>query len=129
MILISPGRMRDRITFQRKAAPSGGRLNAPRKTDWQDVAGLVGLRAEVQDILPSKAEGIDSDAINTARRPARIRMWRRDGISSDMRILVLSPEDAVTRTLRIIAGPAFVGRRREGIELMAEEVSSGESVA
>jgi head-tail adaptor len=112
--LVSPGRMRDRVTFQRKAAPSGGRLNAPRKTDWENAAGLVDLRAEVQDMLPSKAEGIDDDAINTAVRPARIRMWRRDGITSDMRILVSSPEDNVTRTMRIVAGPAFIGRGAKG---------------
>lgn len=127
MDLLDPGLMRDRITFQRKAAPSGGRLNAPRKTDWTDF--LTGVRAEVQDVLPSRAESVDSDAINTARRPARIRMWRRPGITSDMRILVLSPEDMVTRTMRIIAGPAFIGEQREGIELMAEEISSGENAA
>lgn len=127
MDLLDPGKMRDRITFQRKAAPSGGRLNAPRKTDWENF--LTGIRAEVQDVLPSRAESVDADAINTARRPARIRMWRRPGISSEMRILVLSPEDMVTRVMRIIAGPAFIGERREGIELMAEEISSGENAA
>jgi len=130
MAMLEPGRMRDMVTFQRKAAPSGGRLNAPRKTDWADADGLVGLRAEVRDVLPSRAEGIDDGAIHSATRPARIRMWRRPGITSDMRVLVTSPEDPLTvRTMRIVSGPAYIGDRREGIELMAEEVSSGEDVA
>lgn len=124
--MIEPGRMRDRITFQREAAPSGGRLNAPRKTGWQD---FLTVRAEVQDALPSRSEGIADSAINTARRPARIRMWRRDGITSAMRILVLDARDNVTRTMRIVSGPAFIGEQREGIELMAEEVSGAAEVA
>jgi head-tail adaptor len=126
MAMLDPGKMRDRITLQRQSAPSGGRLNAPRKTGWVDF--LTNIRAEVEDVLPSKAETM-SGVINVERRPAKIRMWRRDGITSDMRILVLSPEDMVTRTMTIVAGPAFIGERREGIELMAEEVTSAADVA
>jgi SPP1 family predicted phage head-tail adaptor len=119
-MMIKPGRLRRTITFQSKQAISGGRLNAPQRTDWTNHA--VGVAAEVQDVLPSRAESIGNDAINIARRPSRIRIRYRTDITSDMRILYEG------KTLRIVAGPAEIGNR-EGLELMAEEVTSGEEVA
>jgi len=75
--------------------------------------------AQVQDVLPSRAEGI-ADGISISRRPARIRLRYLDGITTAMRIKIGS------RTLGIIAGPAELGRG-EGVELVAEELStSGE---
>ena len=72
--------------------------------------------AQVRDVLPSRAESLD-DSISIARRPARIRMRYRSDITSDMRLKVDG------RLMRIIAGPAELGRR-EGLELMAEELST-----
>lgn len=72
--------------------------------------------AEVQDMLPSRAERV-ADGISLANRPCRIRMLYRDDITSDMRVKIGN------RTLQIVAGPAELGRR-EGIEIVAEELST-----
>lgn len=72
--------------------------------------------AEVQDVLPSRGENI-AEGINIARRPCRIRMLYMPGISSEMRV------EYGDRTLRMITEPAEMGRR-EGLEFMAEELSS-----
>ena len=72
--------------------------------------------ADVQDMLPSRAERI-GEGINIARRPCRIRLRWRDDITADMRIRIGS------RELRIVTMPAELGRR-EGIELVAEELTT-----
>ncbi len=74
--------------------------------------------AEVQDVLPSRAESLD-DSIVIQRRPCRIRLDYFDGlgITSDMRI------DIDGRKLQIVAGPAMKGKRREW-EMIGEEMST-----
>lgn len=74
--------------------------------------------AEVMDVLPSRAESFD-DNISIQRRPCRVRVDYFDGIgvTSDMRI------DIDGRKLRIVAGPAMKGKRKEW-EVMAEELST-----
>lgn len=75
--------------------------------------------ANVQDVLPSKSEG-QSSGILIAERPARVRIRYLAGITSDMRVVEL---DRDNRVMKIIAGPAELGRR-EGIELMVAEYST-----
>lgn len=75
--------------------------------------------AEVQDVLPSRAEANLGD-IRIANRPTRIRMRWRDDITTDMRIVL---PDEGNRTLKIIAGPAMLGRR-DRLEVMAESYTS-----
>jgi SPP1 family predicted phage head-tail adaptor len=77
---------------------------------------LANIWAEMQDVLPSRAERV-AEGISLAKRPCRVRILYYDGITSDMRI------SYGARYLRIVAGPAELGRR-EGIELMAEEMST-----
>jgi head-tail adaptor len=74
--------------------------------------------AEVQDVLPSRAENIDQN-VSIQRRPARVRVDYFDGISvtSAMRINING------RILRIVSGPAMKGHRKEW-EMMAEELST-----
>ncbi len=72
--------------------------------------------AEVEDILPSRAERM-AEQIQIARRPARIRIRYLAGITPDMRVIIAG------RVHQIIAGPAILGRR-EAVELMVEEHSS-----
>lgn len=80
---------------------------------WADVT--PSEWAEVQDVLPSRGESI-ADGINIAKRPARIRCNYRTDITSDMRVKFDG------RTLKIVAGPAELGRR-EGLEVVCEELS------
>jgi SPP1 family predicted phage head-tail adaptor len=84
-----------------------------RSITWGEVATVW---AEVQDMLPSRAERI-ADGVVIANRPCRVRMrWRAD-VSSANRLRYEG------RELRIIAGPAELGRR-EGIELVCEELTT-----
>jgi SPP1 family predicted phage head-tail adaptor len=82
-------------------------------TEWEEHATLF---AQVQDVLPSRAESV-ADGISVARRPCRIRTRFRTDITGDMRIVF------GTRIMRIVSGPAELGRR-EGLELLCEEYST-----
>ena len=77
------------------------------------------VRAQVQDVLPSRAES-QAEGIRIAERPARIRFRYIAGVTSDMRVILV---DRADRVMQIIAGPAEMGRR-EGIELVAENYST-----
>jgi SPP1 family predicted phage head-tail adaptor len=115
---LDTGTLDKRITLQKPSATRDARLGTVKAGGWIDYKTLW---AEVRDVLPSRAERLD-DTINIARRPVRIRLRYRTDITSDMRILY------GTRVLQIVAGPAELGRR-DGLELMAEEYSSGEETA
>ena len=90
--------------------------------DWE----LVGEEwVSLQDSLPSRAERL-ADGINVAARPARIRMYYRDDITSAMRFVIghyIQDIWHAERTMQIVAGPAILGRR-EGLEFMAEAYST-----
>lgn len=90
------------------------------ENDWTTVATVM---AEVQDMLPSRAERIE-EGISVRQRPTRIRMNYRDDIDSSMRLRVKarSPQEA-DRLLSIIAGPAELGFRRR-MEFVAVEWST-----
>lgn len=77
------------------------------------------VSAEVQDVLPSKAESTDN-AIRIENRPARIRTQYIPELTSDMRIVLLDRGD---RLMRIVSGPAELGRK-SGTEVMAEEYTT-----
>ena len=110
---MKPAGNRDkRITFL-IAANSQDPDYGTQSTSWVPYATVW---AEVQDMLPSRAERV-AEGINLARRPSRIRMLYRDDITSDMRVKIGN------RTLQIVAGPAELGRREE-IEIVAEELST-----
>lgn len=88
--------------------------------DWTTVKTV---KAEVQDMLPSRGERI-ADGINIANRPARIRFRFRDGVTSVMRLNVKGRGSAeADRVMRIVSGPAELGFR-DRVECVAEELSS-----
>lgn len=85
---------------------------------WAKVAEVW---AGVRDMLPSRGEKL-ANGINVAARPARVRMRYRDGITPDMRFVLLrkgQPE----RIMQIVSGPAEIGRR-DGLEFMVEDYST-----
>jgi SPP1 family predicted phage head-tail adaptor len=86
-------------------------------TDTVTWTALATVWADVQDVLPSRAERL-ADSIIIANRPCRVRMRWRSDITSTMRLQLDG------RTLQIIAGPAKLGRR-EGLELVAEDLTTG----
>ena len=105
-------RLDTRIRIERKVVTADA-LYGTETVTWTEFATVW---AEVQDVLPSRAERL-ADSIVIANRPARIRMRHLAGIAPDMRVII---DD---RTLQIVSGPAELGRR-EGIELIVEQHSS-----
>lgn len=78
---------------------------------------LATVWAEVQDMLPSRAERA-GDGIDLSRRPSRVRMLFREDVDTTMRFRIGD------RVLKIISGPAELGFR-ERVEFIAEEISTG----
>lgn len=105
------GRLDRRIELLKRSETRSPTTNE-QIDSWPVIASVW---ASVLDVLPSRAERM-TDAINVARRPCRIRMRWRDDVTPDMRVRVDG------RVLQIVAGPAQLGRR-EGLEIMAEEIS------
>lgn len=110
--MILAGQLDRRITIERRTSVQDPVYGTGTLT-WETLATVW---AQVRDILPSRAEEV-ADNVSMSRRPARIRIRYRDDITSDMRI------DYGGRKLRIVSGPAELGRR-EGIEMIAEELST-----
>lgn len=107
------------VVIQRRTESQEG-VYGTAVVSWSDLATVW---AEVQDILPSRAERI-ADGINIAARPARVRMLYRDDVTTDMRFkLPGRGGNEGDRYLRIISGPAEMGFR-EKVEFMAEELTS-----
>lgn len=70
---------------------------------------------EIEDVLPSRAERIDT-GINLSTRRARIRMDVRSGMDATMRFIHGS------RVMMIVAGPVQVNDP-EALEFMVEDYS------
>lgn len=85
---------------------------------WQTVA--EGVWCSIHDALPSKGEKI-ANGINLTTRPARVRMYFRADVTSDMRF-VETTDGGDGRVMQIVAGPATIGRR-DGLEFMVENYS------
>lgn len=109
------GRLNRRLRIERRETGSDTTYGSA-KVEWVKH---VEVWAEVQDILPSRSERLD-DNVSIARRPARVRMRYRSDITSNMQVVLDG------RRMRIVAGPAELGRR-EGTEFMVEELSTAGS--
>lgn len=72
--------------------------------------------AELQDVLPSRAENV-SNNIDIALNRTRVRMRYRDDIDSTMRFT------ARGFTYQFVSGPAMIGRN-EYMEFVAERYST-----
>ena len=77
---------------------------------------LVTVAAEVQDMLPSRADRI-AEAVDITRRPCRVRIRYRSDLTGELRLQIRG------RDYRVVSGPMELGRR-EGLELLAEELST-----
>jgi head-tail adaptor len=81
--------------------------------DWEP---FVTVKAQVLDVLPSQSGRI-ADSISITSRPARVRMRWRGDVTQNNRFLIEG------RTMKIISGPAELGRK-DGMEFLAEELST-----
>lgn len=125
---INPGEFNRKISIDRKAVVVDPNYGTESIT-WTPFARVF---ASVMDVLPSKGERNgerngererNGEHITIANRPTRIRIRYLDGLTSDMRIILT---DRDNRELKIVAGPAEIGRRRY-MELMAENYSTSGS--
>ncbi len=113
--------LRSRITIQSKSVTRDAAYGTEVVT-WVAMASRIA--ANVQDVLPSKAEST-TRTLSQSVRPARVRFRYRPGITTDMRIIV---HGATERTLNVVSGPAVLGVY-EWTEVMAEErTTSGDGV-
>lgn len=113
MMRPTAGRRDTLIIFQSATKVQEPVYGTTQTTTWTDTATEW---AEVQDMLPSRAESMD-DSIDMARRPCRIRCLYRSDIVPTMRVKI------GTRILQIVSGPAELGRR-DGIEIVCEELTT-----
>jgi head-tail adaptor len=75
---------------------------------------------ELQDVLPSRSEAVKM-GLTVARNQTRLRMRWRSDIDSSMRVVVHYDTDVI---YQIVAGPADIGGRKDGIEMMLERYST-----
>ena len=115
------------ITIQRREVTKDASFGTDVVT-WVPLSLLPGspevaerFQAEVMDLAPSRAETVLQRSLVLARNPVRVRFRYRDDVDSTMRVIVHGDSD---RTLQIIGGPAEYGGRKQGIELLCEEISS-----
>jgi len=108
---------KDRIRIERLVVAGD-----PMDPDYGTVAPswelLAEVWAEVQDVMPSRAEET-KQGIRLAIDSARVRIRYRGDVTPDMRIV---EKNGRKRTLGIIAGPAALGGMRE-LEFMVERKS------
>lgn len=96
------------------------RIERPVKNDSFTGAGsgtwaLVDeVRVEIEDMPPGRDERL-AGGISVATRPAKVRMRKRDDVTSAMRFVKGS------RIMQIVGGPAAIGTNREGQEWAVEE--------
>lgn len=110
------GEFDSRIRIERPVADD--RLDGAGSGGWAKVA--EGVWCEIKDLLPSRGEKV-ANGIDITTRPARVRMYFRADVTSDMRF-VETTGGADGRIMQIVSGPAKIGRR-EGLEFMVEEYS------
>jgi SPP1 family predicted phage head-tail adaptor len=88
-------------------------------TEVKTWAAFATVWAQVQDVLPSKAETVQA-SVGVAERPCRLRIRWLPGVRPDMRVVILGETPDADRICEIVAGPAELGRR-EGIELLIKD--------
>lgn len=109
MIVVRPSELEHQVRLERRVAGDGGYDDAGSEA-WVLVdEPWIGLR----DVLPSRGEQT-SGGFTTAIRRARVRMYWRDDVTSDMRLVLGA------RVMTIVAGPVELGRRG-GLEMMVED--------
>jgi head-tail adaptor len=120
--MIPAGRLNRRVRILRRNVVQEGTYGT-NEASWTKVADVW---AEVQDMLPSRADRLAGELVLT-NRPARVRLRWRDDVSMANRIELANPtgEPFPGRPMRIASEPAMFGRRpREDMEIMVETIST-----
>ena len=113
MSLLRAGDLDRQVTILSRGAGADDPLYGPQPDVW---APAFTVPAQVRDVLPSRADRV-AEEITITNRPARVRMRWRDDVTQANRFEI----DGVQ--MRIVAGPAMLGRR-EGMEFMVQALST-----
>lgn len=121
------------VSIWRRAVSGDPEYQAPEtgfgteRVVWLPLVPLAGsplagerFPAQVQDALPSRSEAV-VQGLQVARNQTRIRMRYRNDVTSAMRVIVHGDTDV---TYQIVGGPAEIGGRKDGIEIVCERVTS-----
>ena len=121
------GALQRQITVEKKSVTKEATFGT-EIVEWVPLVALPGspvigerFWAEVQDVLPSRAESV-RQGLAVARNQTRLRMRWRNDITSDMRITVHG--DGADVVYQIVGGPAEIEGRKERIEMMLERYTS-----
>lgn len=112
------GRYDRRIRIERRTAAKSASFGSTSDV-WETVPGYASVPANIQEILPSKAERLEG-SMRIAQRPARVRVRYASGITSAMRVVYL---DRDNRLMKILTPPVEMGRR-EALEFMVSDFST-----
>jgi head-tail adaptor len=122
---MKPSRLNRQISVLRKSTSKDSR--GGEVVEWIPLVALPGSPllperwwAEVQDVLPSRAEKVEG-AVALGEGMTRIRMRYRIDIDATMRITVHGDID---QTFEIRSGPAEIGGPKDRIEMMCERYST-----
>jgi SPP1 family predicted phage head-tail adaptor len=115
---VKVGQLDRRIEIQRQVNVQSG-TSGRQHGAWVTVATVW---ANVQDVMPSRDESMTANALEVSKQRARIRIRWNPVLAADCRIRISKP---TLRTLQVISPPAEIGGRRNFMEFMAEEVSTG----
>ena len=114
------------ITIEKRQTTQNSQYGTEVNT-WVPLAAYPGsptvavrFWAEVLDFLPSRSEAV-TQGLQVARNQTRLRMRWRDDIDSTMRVVVHGESDTY---YSIVGGPAEIGGRKEGSEMVLERFSS-----
>lgn len=118
---------RRQVSFEQRTTVTGA--YGPEPGPWEPVVAQPGSPAvaerwwaEVQDALPSRSEAV-RQGLAQARNQVRLRMRWRAGLDSSMRVTVHGDtgEDVV---YQIVGGPAEIGGRKGGLEMVLERYTT-----
>ena len=110
------GQLDRRVLIEKKSIAQDPEYGTEIVT-WVELATVW---ANVQDAMPSKAEGV-VQGLAVAVNQTRVRMRWRSDVDSSMRMVIYRPGPI---TYQIVGGPAEIGGRREYCEFMVERLSS-----
>jgi len=110
------GRLDRRVSFDRKVITQ----DATYGSDVVAWVRYVTVQAEVQDALPSRSESVQQ-GLAIDRNQTRVRLRYRNDLTSDMRIILHGDSDV---PYQIVGGPAEIGGRKRGLEIVCERYSS-----
>lgn len=104
--MAAPFKCDEKVSIQQNVAEPDPEYGTPNEVEeWVTVLGRYW--ANVQDELPSRAEGVDN-GLRTTTQKSRLRMQGAGNVTGKMRAVLHSRGDKI---MQIVAGPALLDDR------------------